>query len=364
MKKRKMLILGLAVFCLLAILFSVFWFVPYLRIEVLKIPVRTDVLLPKPDMIVLYFGEQSFALTESEQKDLYQAFSTMLASVESCVRGDHFGETAKIRFEFQYRQPYRYVGTLQTDMPLCEKPFTYDSVSMTFVGSYMRFFPQKGGEIFEIDDGGYTYLAFWDEEAQDRVGALIERYVIEHLLAEPRGDMNTASVTQSNVFPAAPDSAVIYQNGKAVTVTGTSLDEIYHAFTAMTEDMSVSWKQNIWGGFAYGAVKVRDHICIEFRYRKRQKYVSGRPEAELPLAGFPHSTQAQPADVYFHNESYDALLFIVEDMAINQSPVLRLARYYDGVYHFLETPAESLRCNESLLESMVGYMEGVLHAQP
>ena len=118
-RKKRLLIALISVFCLLAVLFSLFWFVPYRRHwNFRKTPVETEVLFPMPDEIVLIRDGKAQKLDKEQIPAVYEA----LAFLEEIAFGTSGPllpysaiETAKYRLtcdcvELRYRQRYKYTG--------------------------------------------------------------------------------------------------------------------------------------------------------------------------------------------------------------------------------------------------------------
>lgn len=282
--------------CLLSILFAIFWFVPYLRVHVLKVPQKTEALFPKPDAVVLHYAGQDFTLTASESEVLYQTLLRGMADMTSCEYGGGLSMGGRaIYFEFQYHNRYQYVGDANG-----KEPFTFDALSMTCENNRLCLIPKLDGIAYNLDESGLAYLRFQDTAVYADMIDLAERYTVERLLQIPR-DLVDEQAAESNIFPAKPDVLILYREGHATELTGEKLAQLYEKCAATVENSLVWFSLE---GAYHCADMVQEGVCIELRYHKRRTHVA----RDLPSAP---SKNVDTLQGHFDGLEYDALLFVI-----------------------------------------------------
>ncbi len=115
--KKKVLIISVSVICLIAILFSILWFVPELRGNVLGIPIKTVEFVPFPNVIMCRYAEREFVFSVEQSETIHQAFlelvPTLLKSEGTLQNARAINDTPWspcMFLEFSYDLLYRYVG--------------------------------------------------------------------------------------------------------------------------------------------------------------------------------------------------------------------------------------------------------------
>ena len=305
-KKNKALVLVIGIALLLAVLIS---FIIFLSLQpksnTWHEPRETDILLPEPACVKMYYGKVEYSLSQETQKLVYQTVSTWFDTAQECNRTpDEIPEHhAYVRFEFSFNGPYTYVGSDTEHSPSSER-FVYSTISLAFAcpdstSSYHVYLtPHTNGVHFTTDNLQTSLMLGWQKLVSNQT---FDNLVLTAMLNTPRTNARDG-VVESNVFPAKPDSAVITQNGKSVLLTGEKLDELYQAFMQKT-----TGSVHFFSVFDEGthSAKALNHTCVQFHYLKRQKYV---PDT-VPESGFSGSVTREK---FYQGCEYDALLCIVE----------------------------------------------------
>ena len=231
-----------------------------------------------------------------------------------------------MRFEFCYNGPYRYVGSLDTDTPVCEEPFVYSSFSIGWekneeqvTALYMQLTPCQNEQFYDIDGTKTTLtlsLNYYGDELDD--------LLLKAMLDTPQDNTND-TVVESNRFPASPDSMVLHQNGKTTVLTGNALDTAYEAFMAKTSEW-ISPNRTVYVS-GYATAKALGSTTVEFRYQKRQRYV---PDSVPDLQADQGLVSVASA---FGGREYDAVLCIIDDQsAVSDTLNMEVGLYVNASY--------------------------------
>ncbi|MBQ9802421.1 MAG: hypothetical protein IJW51_05065 [Clostridia bacterium] len=330
-KKRKLAVIFGASAALLCAVLVLIWRIATLPPSgVWRDPIETEALLPEPDTVVFYHGEDKYTLTKDTQAALYQTLSRWVAGAKTCTHTEakQPNKLPAVRFELCYNGPYQYVGSLGTEEPLCAEPFVYTSLSLGWEvsddrvsGLHMVLTPCHDGEYFGIDNKktvlGLDLNAYGDEFDDLLVKALLNT----------REANDGEVLVESSIFPAKPDHAVLHRDGKTVALSQAELDAVYEAFMN-TSGRWLSANRTVYVS-GYGALQAMEHTVIEFRYDKRQKY--------LPIA-IPESKnngETVPVESAYNGREYDAFLLIVQESdAATQTLGMEVGLYVNGEYDF------------------------------
>ncbi|MBQ3483419.1 MAG: hypothetical protein IJA78_04510 [Clostridia bacterium] len=147
-RKKRLLIVLISILCILVLLFSLFWFVPYRRHWTFrKKAVETATLFPVPDEVVICNGEAEWM----DADDIGTIYRN-LVQLESLVTSDdgfykmryHQDITDEYRtgqlcVELRYRQRYQYAGNFFNG-----SSFEYDALLLVLLEDEMIVIPYKG----------------------------------------------------------------------------------------------------------------------------------------------------------------------------------------------------------------------------
>lgn len=329
-KKHKLLAIVLISVVLLCLLSLLIWRIATMpSSEGWQDPINTEVLLPAdPAQVNLYYGEQKYILTGEIQTLILETVSEWIKNAKDCKHSESKAgaSPAAVRFEFCYNVPYRYVGSLGTDTPVCEEPFVYSTFSVGWekgeeqiAGLQMYLTPCRNGQFYDID-GTKTALAL----SLNYYGDELDDLLLKALLGTPQGNSKD-TVVESNCFPAIPDSMVLHQNGKTTVMTGSALDTAYNAFMAHKSEWLLPNRTFYMSGYA--AAQAFDHTTVEFRYHKRQRYVPDTAADPKEQEGVVSVASA------FGGREYDAVLCIIDaDGAVGDTLHMEVGLYVNGAY--------------------------------
>lgn len=320
MKKSKNKVqIILAVLCLVAVLFSVFGFVPYLRLQVLRVPENTKLLFPVPDEIVVHYGDLAITLNAMESAKIYAACLQLVPKIKDCVRDkeaevpQYTSENA-FYWEFRYEHRYRYVGTLDTPTPFTSRSFTYDALVMSICSDYtLRITRANGGRMKHVDGKGELRLKTDTGFIYDLSSAL-EGIVMHHMLGGSEialADENDA--VKTDTFVQMPDKVVLCQNGEVVTLGQAEAEEVYGMLSAMAASYTVSLlppipHRSVWQS-GQQIREVRDKILIGLLYNDNLYYeYQGESKTE-------EGASSMPVCEYYDERRYDAIY--VEVLPLN-----------------------------------------------
>ena len=161
-KKKLCLILTpiIALVCIAATLFSLFWFVPYRRHWTFqKEPLEVSTLLAYPDAIVCHIDGKNKWLSEEEIEGVWARLDDLLTGrtdgFYKMPMNEYILKTEQIKerpmcIELRYRQRRLYTGNV-----LSKEPFEYDAMLLVEIG----------GNLVPVPYLGCTY--------RDTIGALI-----------------------------------------------------------------------------------------------------------------------------------------------------------------------------------------------
>jgi len=328
-KSRKRCRVALAVLCLVAVLFSVFWFVPYLRLRVLRVPVESDLFLLPPDKVTVTYQGETFELDAVQRIRLYRLMEQMTqnATLEETPSVEDKAKDQKWSFEFHYDYRYYYTGGQYVGGQLFEHRFVFDTLSFGFAGDKLLINPSIWGVDYKINSESQCLMA----DITNVYNAMLSTYMEKMLCMPGKEQTNAENECVCDVFPALPDEIVISQNGLAKTLTGVELQTVYDVFVAMVQGHSMIVCR-VPMTFDYAQETLLNSICIEFRYKNRQSYFSKQekdPESD-PLIDL--------IEVSYSGQKYDAILFAVQqtDEMIN----LVKAIYVDGAYQWRHMNSE------------------------
>ncbi len=329
--KNKALVLVIGIVLLLTILIS---FIIVLSLQpkpnTWYEPIDTEMLLPEPASVKMYYGEIEYPLSKETQQLVYETISEWFGDVRECshVPAEQPYRPAEVRFEFIYNGPYKYVGTLGTAEPLSSEPLVYSALSLGWgigeigiipTSTYLT--PCKNGEHYGINNMKTSLIFGWQTIPNNKT---FDNLILSAFLnTSPTNTGN--EVVESDTFPAKPDSAIITKNGKSVLLTGEKLDELYQTFMQMTTQ-AVHFYSIFDEGKHSG--KALNHTCVQFQYLKRQKY----SPTTVPESGFGGSLTREQ---YYQGCEYDALLCIVEPSApYSDLTHMIVDTYAKGTYAF------------------------------
>ena len=171
-RKKCLLITGISVLCLLAILFSLFWFVPYRRHWTFqKTPIETDVFLPKPDEIVCIIDGETVWLNEEQiatvHAQLLQTVPLAMGkeyyhdggSLTRERRSENFAHTC---LELRYKQRHTFVGNEYYN------GFQFDAVFLSIHGYFLVVIPYLDVSYRTMPDyAGTMGMMFASMETED-----------------------------------------------------------------------------------------------------------------------------------------------------------------------------------------------------
>ena len=171
-RKKRLWITSISVLCLCAILFSVFWFVPYRRHWTFrKTPIETDVFLPEPDEIICIIDGEKVWLDEEQIATVHtQLLETVpLAmgkeyyhdggSLTHLKRSDNFDYTC---LELRYKQRHTFVGNEYYS------GFQFDAVFLSLHGYFLVVIPYLGISYRTMPDyTGTMGMMFASMETED-----------------------------------------------------------------------------------------------------------------------------------------------------------------------------------------------------
>ncbi|MBQ9802116.1 MAG: hypothetical protein IJW51_03500 [Clostridia bacterium] len=347
---KKTLIVLAYILCICAMLFSICWFVPYLRYRVLRIPIETETFLPKPDEIVVAYGDKEFVLNDVQRKTLYRLFADVAVHINRYERGTAEKKINKqeLRWEFRYHCRYKYTGTLYSERAAFEKPFSFDAITMACYDGMLQINPQLYGIEYSIE-GKSTCLDFapyreydWELVLQYALSAYTEQL----LQMVPKQKLGVLT-DKSNAFPAMPDSAVICRDGKTVEVTGEALESLYAQFFDMVDHQSCTVVQAP-DDFAHVQERLLETTCIEFRYLKRQKYAASSAAREEG----PYAIGSRYSGI-----EYDALLFSLPDDGMKN---LTKIVYCNGEYRWQEMLSHEWGYDHAVYGELTQYLDTLL----
>ena len=344
MKKSKNKVqIILAVLCLVAVLFSVFGFVPYLRLHVLRIPVTSELFLRSPDEVTVTFDGQTFALDEVQRIKLFGLMEQAIqnATIEAMPLVEDKAKDREWSFEFHYDYRYYYTGEQYIGTTPFEHRFVYDTLSFGFADGKLLINPSVFGIDYKIKGKSWCFTF----DITDIYGAMESAYIEQMLRMPSKGEIDVDNECLSDVFPALPDEIVISQNGLAKTLTGVELQTVYDVFVAMVQGRSMIVCR-VPMTFDYAQETLLNSICIEFRYKNRQSYFSKQekdPECD-PLIDL--------IEVSYSGQKYDAILFAVQqtDEMIN----LVKAIYVDGAYQWRHMNSEQWGYDVEKMNELLG----------
>lgn len=329
-RKKRIFIIITSVTCALAILFSVFWFVPYLRFHVLRMPEWTKALFPKPDAIVIHCNDLEVRLTEAECEELYGHYVKAMENIESCTFIAPSGSrsvTSSFYWEFQYDHRYKYVGTLGTEDSWDKKSFAYDSLVMRIDLSVPKLvvLPMLNRNDVDIDA---AILTFSSHSAFYAIRSQVLAYVIDRVLCASE-DADDDTVIESTVFPTKPDSAIACRDGKALELTDEQMEKIYDMFMAMTKDATTNHLRIDYHPYDLKE-KVEDiqeaGTAIGFRYHKGQQHRSEIVDATV-------SSQGQiPVSAYYDGQKYEGFYFWLSEIPNTEILYLQVIVCRNGTY--------------------------------
>ena len=123
-------------------------------------PIQTNVFLPAPDSAICgapYKDEH--ILSNNETRDIFESFMMLMQNIEDC---DAYLTDITQRRVSKYKRDYswlmleynkrrQYVGTLETQTPLAQTPFTFDSVLLILQEEHIVVILKKGTRYCGID---------------------------------------------------------------------------------------------------------------------------------------------------------------------------------------------------------------------
>ena len=276
-KKKKIIIILISALCLCAILFSVLWFVPVLRFNVLGVSNKTQEFLPRPKIVKGYYADQTALLAKERQEELYDAFMELIPKLTTCeVRNSlalnwSLKKKSSLCLEFRYRQVYEYTDTLG-DAAKGIQLLPFDTIGLNVMKDYITLMPflngdpAGGGEglLLTFDGGCASFQALAKSTVAD---------AISNPMGVPRQTVNTQPIHTDQLL-VSPDSMVLSHNGEAFELSDTQRDRIYAAFTEMDEAQDGYPRYGPYGQRTeYTNAEVyenmKTHPCLEFRYDQR-----------------------------------------------------------------------------------------------
>ena len=322
-KSRKRWRVALAVLCLVAVLFSVFWFVPYLRLRVLRVPVESDLFLLPPDKVTVTYQGETFELDAVQSARMYRLLDSAIskASIDIEPSVEDKAKDQKWSFEFHYDYRYYYTGKQYVGTTLFEHRFVFDTLSFGIMDDGKMIHPTVliNPSVFGVEykiGGESRSLACESAYIYD---AVMCAYIEQILHMPGKGDVDIFDSRSSDVFPALPDEIVISQKGEVKTLTGAELQAVYDVFMAMLRG-EITRLSPTACEFESTRGILLNSICLEFRYQNRQYYNDV------------YHSNPQSQYVTYRTNQYDAVLFAL--LPYYEDTVLARADYYKEAYEW------------------------------
>ncbi len=353
-RKKRIKIIILSVLAALLVFVAVCACVPFLRHRVLRVPIKTAELFPKPDEIICYHGGEEYTFTKEQTEALYSLFAEVTPSIENCLHAKEKPySTAQawgnLRWEFRYHDPYSYIGKLDTEVSLSEDAFTFNRITMTTILDGILFDPSLGDVSCDLYNGEYTGIILKDDATiHFNFTNMLEQFVLANLMGISPWQVANTEPLMSNTFPAKPDSILVYQDGNLTELSGEKLDGVYNKFTQSVDEWISLTRGYTSPGYAISELPKR--ICIEFRYNQRQKYVSDDiPRLEESFGNL-------SVEEFCNEKEYDALLFAVEATGYT-GRVMEVAWFKNGRYSYGNMISHQWAIEEAFIEYLSTVLE-------
>lgn len=331
--KKKIIIASVSVLCLVAVLFSVCWFVPVLRYEMFGTPLKTKTFFPKPDSVTGLYAMETANFSGEQGEAMHEALLQLMEQVSSCestfgtsLDNNEFGMAQRKALRLNYEREYTLAGEVYG----LSEPWgnhVFDAVVVVLYEDHLFVGPCYRDELAWEEQKGACGVTLYFSSGYDAFersveGALAaglpDPFGIERTPVDPRS-------VEAFCVENEPNVIVFKKNGAAIQLNDAQKTQLHSAFIEVNE-MQEGWPRKY-----LHAVKMEytvtqaykdlmENPCLEFRYDKRQKYegIIAQTDPENP-----------GESICYHEVSieFDAVTFV-----ILRDDAIRMILYKNGLY--------------------------------
>ena len=287
---------------LLLLFLAICFCVPFLRHRILRVPIKTDTLFPRPDRIVCHDNGKSYRFSKKQTALLYERFladEVTGFTIEEYAKSINDKE-ASFWWEFKYYDAYQHTLT------------TPGNETITYVFTKLSMQHASGGLALSRTYMGLSFKSLTGKNllCKDRYTAQLTNSMSQMIVADIMDtyvwEIENETPTVNNYFAAMPDEIYIYNDGRSQTITQESeISYIYSLFEDIFMQSSVSYLPDRFVAKSTDFIdKIPQNICIEFRYKQRQEYINSKITADDAKDWGSYTVQE-----FYNKHKYDKLLF-------------------------------------------------------
>jgi len=250
--------------------------------------IKADRLLPCPDEIV--YG--SYALSGNEAGELYELLVEQFDLDENKFEPHTFDSESKRKLvrrncavlSFRFQTPRKISQDLEAEKFNVSEAFEFDEIKILLHqvnGLFLEYY--LDGELYMFESA--AALRHCDFVVNGNFSGLFERKMAESIIGLMPPSVSDDEPVISNVFPAIPDSIVLYVDGNSVVLSDMEKVMVFEMISSLLAkevragaDTFVSQSAS-----SIPALEiVKERVFVELRYNKPQKYVADTIE-ETPF---------------------------------------------------------------------------------
>ncbi|MBE6605303.1 MAG: hypothetical protein E7639_06345 [Ruminococcaceae bacterium] len=250
----------------------------------------TDKLLYCPDEITCYVNDFTYTV---EQDDCQAVFDLVMSAVafdeqkiQLCGSGQDRIEgyiyDGGISFELNFNKIQRLEKEIENESLILSENFIFDSIKFTLWPELhepqiiMQYFLNGKCHMFDEESSALCIKCDINYPALNK--ALAKKLI--GLVPHTAGDMTPLA---SSVFPAKPDSIMLYVEGRAVEVTGAEKEAVYAIVSDVFAGTTV-YNTRDYAEFS-ALEKLQGRVMLELRYARVQQYVPDGTTDETKVSG-------------------------------------------------------------------------------
>ena len=320
MARKKILI-----FALLAVLVV---FVAIVGIQHLN-TVNTDALLYCPDQLVCRTDDFTFEIREADRQAVFGLVMDAFAYDENRLYFDTLTDDERERnvnnggflFDFYFDKPQRFCRDIKHGSFELAENFVFDRIALSLrlrpgtLDSRVIIQYFLNGKCLTFD-GEYNAL-FVSSEIND-LG--LDQELAKQIIGLLPHEASSEVPLVSNVFPATPDTIMLYVDGQTVELIGEEKEAVY---AVVAEAFAGTKVYNTNDGARHSALaKLQGRVMLELRYNRRQQYVADDLTDASGVAGAYSGTVYQSLLLSWGFEDQDVYKFPCNTdfhMAINEN---------------------------------------------
>ena len=280
MKRKRILICIAACICLLAILFSVFWFVPVLRYEIFGISLKTDDFLPSPDVAKGFYAGMEATLSEAQGAEISQALAALAPKALTCepMTGGLRWIDAKsgelLCLLFQYQRPYRYTG--DSEKLAAINSWEFDALGMMIAGNEILVIKFTDSENEQEETRISLSFSKNDmDEFKRIVSKMVAQGITNPMGVQRESNAQWPATETENLFHE-PDTVVVKNAEQSTKLSTEQKNQVYSSLSVMKNMQALPITGPYGGREVYTPKAVyadmESNPCVEFRYDKSYRF--------------------------------------------------------------------------------------------